>query len=72
MASLTAAIDQLLSRTRTSKHLHGLVNVVMASIGDLNNDLIEAKGWHLQDVADCIAEIGKAGREAGPRIQVPH
>lgn len=72
LASLTAAVDQLLHRTRTSPHLHGLVNVIMAALGDLNSDLITAKGWHLNDLADCIAEIGKAGREAGPRIEVPH
>lgn len=70
LASLTAAIDQLLSRTRTSQHLHSLVNIVMASIGDLNVDLIEAKGWHLVDVSECIAEIAKLKRDEAPRIVV--
>lgn len=69
IASLTAACDQLLHRTRTTTHLHNLVTVVTATLGDLNNALIEAKGWHLDDVVECIHEIGKARREAAPRIE---
>lgn len=77
IAGLTAAIDYLLSRTRripALTHMHPMVNAIAKGLADLNNALIEAKGWHLVDVTDCIGEIGKAQRviaEDGPRIVLP-
>lgn len=72
IASFTAALDQLLHRTRTSATLHALVNVVVASAGDLNMAVIEAKGWELDNVMACIEEIGQAHRNSAPRIKVVH
>lgn len=68
LSSLTVAIDELLKSTKTGGRQHAYVNVCMAAFGDLNIALIEAKGWQLSDVSDCITEIGKSSRDSQPRI----
>lgn len=71
IASLTSALDQLAHRTRTSETMQGLVMVIMSSLGDLNTELIAAKGWHLDDVVECIKEIGEAREAQRPKIVRP-
>lgn len=77
IAGLTAAIDFMLSQSRRHPHLarlHPMIDAIAKGLADLSNALIEAKGWHLVDVTDCIGEIGKAQRviaEDGPRVIVP-
>lgn len=72
LASMNVAVDELLRRTQTSDRLHMFVNVIMAGLGDLSADLIEAKGWHLADVSACIADIADCHRQEAPRIVVTH
>lgn len=75
IAGMSVALDYLLVRTRKFPglaHLHPMVDAIAKGLADLNNDLISAKGWHLEDVTDCIAEIGKAQQDRAPRIVRPH
>lgn len=75
IAAMTAALDYLLGRTRSRPqlvHLHAPVDSIARGLADLNNELIRAKGWHLEDVVECIGEIGKALKDEAPRIVRAH
>lgn len=63
-AGLNVAFDELLKRTRTSKHLQAILQVLINNFADMHNELLEANGWKIDVLLECMADVGRARQMA--------